>query len=67
MLKLFDEMVARRIKPNYVTLLGILYACSHSGFVNKGLEYLNSMAEKHCLIPDPRYYTCFVDMIKIVN
>ncbi|EOA16254.1 hypothetical protein CARUB_v10004399mg [Capsella rubella] len=61
--KLFDEMVGKRIKPNYVTLLGVLHACSHSGLVNEGLEFLNSMAEKHGVIPDPRHYTCVVDML----
>ncbi|KFK24508.1 hypothetical protein AALP_AAs55560U001000 [Arabis alpina] len=62
-LNLFDEMVAKRIKPNYVTLLGVLNACSHAGLVNKGLEYLNSMNEKHGVTPDPRHYTCVVDML----
>ncbi|KAJ4866526.1 Pentatricopeptide repeat-containing protein [Raphanus sativus] len=62
-LQLFEEMVAKRIKPNYVTLLGVLHACSHSGLVTEGLGYLNSMAEKHGVVPDPRHYTCVVDML----
>ncbi|VYS62819.1 unnamed protein product [Arabidopsis thaliana] len=61
--KLFDEMVAGRIKPNYVTLLGVLHACSHSGLVNEGLEYLSLMAEKYGVVPDSRHYTCVVDML----
>ncbi|XP_010440256.1 PREDICTED: pentatricopeptide repeat-containing protein At4g15720 [Camelina sativa] len=62
-IKLFDEMVGKRINPNYVTLLGVLHACGHSGLVNEGLEFLNSMAEKHGVIPDPKHYTCVVDML----
>ncbi|CAH2078987.1 unnamed protein product [Thlaspi arvense] len=62
-IQLFDEMVSRRIKPNYVTLLGVLHACGHSGLVNEGLGYLNSMKEKHGVVPDPRHYTCVVDML----
>ncbi|CAA7057601.1 unnamed protein product [Microthlaspi erraticum] len=62
-LKLFNEMVAKRIKPNYVTLLGVLHACGHSGLVNEGLGYLNSMAEMFGVSPDARHYTCVVDML----
>ncbi|WZZ75343.1 pentatricopeptide repeat-containing protein At4g15720 [Brassica napus] len=62
-LQLFDEMVAKRIRPNYVTLLAVLHACSHSGLVTEGLGYLNSMVEKYGVVPDPRHYTCVVDML----
>ncbi|CAN8275045.1 unnamed protein product [Cochlearia groenlandica] len=63
-IKLFDEMVTkRRVKPNHVTLLGVLHACSHSGMVDEGLNYLNSMAKSYGVIPDSRHYTCVVDML----
>lgn len=45
-LQLFQEMVVRRIKPNDITFVGVLHACSHSGLVDKGLELLNSMDGK---------------------
>uniref|UniRef100_M4E5U5 DYW domain-containing protein n=1 Tax=Brassica campestris TaxID=3711 RepID=M4E5U5_BRACM len=62
-LQLFDEMVAKRIRPNYVTLLAVLHSCSHSGLVAEGLGYVNSMVEKYGVVPDPRHYTCVVDML----
>ncbi|CAI8610611.1 unnamed protein product [Vicia faba] len=62
-LRLFQEMIDRRIKPNDITFVGVLHACSHSGLIDKGLELFNSMNEKHGMMPDPRHYTCTVDML----
>ncbi|KAI6693077.1 hypothetical protein NL676_020787 [Syzygium grande] len=62
-LGLLEEMVDRGVKPNDVTFLGILHACSHSGLVDNGLEMLESMHKKHGIIPDVRHYTCVVDML----
>ncbi|CAL5198853.1 unnamed protein product [Lathyrus oleraceus] len=62
-LRLFQEMIDRRIKPNDITFVGVLHACSHSGLIDKGLELFNSMNEKHGVMPDARHYTCAVDML----
>ncbi|WRX20158.1 Pentatricopeptide repeat - like 10 [Theobroma cacao] len=62
-LELFEEMIAKRIKPNGVTFVGVLHACSHSGFVDEGLEYLNSMSRKHGIVPEAKHYICVVDML----
>lgn len=62
-IELFEQMIDRRIKPNDVTFVAVLHACSHSGLVDEGLEYLNSMSSKHGVVPDARHYTCVVDML----
>ncbi|KAE9602000.1 putative tetratricopeptide-like helical domain, DYW domain-containing protein [Lupinus albus] len=62
-LQLFEEMVDRRIKPNDVTFVGALHACSHSGLVDKGLEILDSMNVKYGVMPDAKHYTCIADML----
>ncbi|KAF5452364.1 hypothetical protein F2P56_027370 [Juglans regia] len=62
-LDLFEEMIDRRIKPNDITFVGILHACSHSGLVDEGLEHLKSMHVKHGIMPDAKHYTCVVDML----
>ncbi|XP_058731352.1 pentatricopeptide repeat-containing protein At4g15720 [Vicia villosa] len=62
-LRLFQEMIDKRIKPNDITFVGVLHACSHSGLIDKGLELFNSMNEKHGVMPDARHYTCAVDML----
>ncbi|PIA61550.1 hypothetical protein AQUCO_00300816v1 [Aquilegia coerulea] len=62
-LDLFEEMIERGIRPNDVTFLGVLHACSHSGLVDIGLEHLNSMYTKHGIVPDAKHYICAVDML----
>lgn len=62
-LQLFSEMINRRIKPNDVTFVGVLHACSHSGLVDEGLRYLNSMHGTHGVSPKAKHYTCVVDML----
>lgn len=62
-LQLFSEMIDRRIKPNDVTFVGVLHACSHSGLVDEGLWYLKSMHGKHGISPNAKHYTCVVDML----
>lgn len=62
-MELLAEMVGRNLRPNDVTFVGILHACSHSGLVDEGLECLNSMHQKHGVQPDSRHYMCVVDML----
>ncbi|KAI7981043.1 Pentatricopeptide repeat-containing protein [Camellia lanceoleosa] len=35
-LSLYDEMISAGLKPNKVTFVGLIYACSHVGLVSKG-------------------------------
>ncbi|GMN62853.1 hypothetical protein TIFTF001_031933 [Ficus carica] len=62
-LALYDQMVADGIKPNEVTFVGLLYACSHVGLVDKGRTLFNSMVEKYGIRPSLQHYTCFVDLL----
>ncbi|PON88294.1 DYW domain containing protein [Trema orientale] len=62
-LELVSEMIDRGIKPNDVTFVGVLHACSHSGLVDEGLEHLKSMFDKHGILPSTKHYTCVVDML----
>ncbi|XP_020256044.1 pentatricopeptide repeat-containing protein At4g13650 isoform X1 [Asparagus officinalis] len=62
-LELFEQMKKKGFKPNHVTFVGVLAACSHVGLVNRGLDYFNSMSEEHGLIPKPEHYVCIVDIL----
>lgn len=62
-LELFEQMKMEGLKPNHVTFVGVLAACSHVGLVEKGLDYFNSMSEEHGLIPKPEHYACVVDIL----
>ncbi|CAH2079403.1 unnamed protein product [Thlaspi arvense] len=62
-LDLFDQMIHSNVRPNHVTLVGVLSACSHIGLVGKGIEYFESMNTKYGLAPKPEHYVCVVDML----
>ncbi|KAK9055433.1 hypothetical protein SSX86_026516 [Deinandra increscens subsp. villosa] len=62
-LDLFPVMSRNRIKPNKVTFVSLLYACSHSGLVQEGLEIFSLMQEKYFIKPDVKHYTCMVDLL----
>uniref|UniRef100_A0A2P2P0J5 Pentatricopeptide repeat-containing protein n=1 Tax=Rhizophora mucronata TaxID=61149 RepID=A0A2P2P0J5_RHIMU len=63
-LNLFEEMKkSSSICPNELILSSVLFACSHSGLVDKGLKYFNSMETVYRVKPKGRHYTCMVDML----
>lgn len=61
--ELFEEMKRLGVKPNHVTFVGVLSACSHVGLVNEGLSYFESMDKEHDLAPKPEHYVCVVDIL----
>ncbi|XP_065003111.1 pentatricopeptide repeat-containing protein At4g13650-like isoform X1 [Musa acuminata AAA Group] len=62
-LKLFEQMKQEKFKPNHVTFIGVLAACSHVGLVDEGLDYFRSMREEYGLLPRPDHYACVVDIL----
>ncbi|KAJ4820273.1 Pentatricopeptide repeat-containing protein [Rhynchospora pubera] len=62
-LKLFEEMLKRKVQPDKITFVGILASCSHSGMVNKGREYFDLMQNKYRIEPHMKHYGCMVDML----
>lgn len=62
-LMLFESMKTVGIKPDDITMVGILSACSHTGLVEKGTEYFYSMNRDYGVIPNSKHYTCMVDLL----
>lgn len=63
-LSLFKEMPNNPVyAPNDLTLLAVLFACSHFGLVEKGLHYFNSMESIYGIKPKAQHYTCIVDLL----
>ncbi|KAK9666819.1 hypothetical protein RND81_14G213300 [Saponaria officinalis] len=60
---LFDEMVRFGVKPNRVTFVIVLIACSHSGLVDQGLTFFKSMSDDYNVPPDVEHYACLVDLL----
>lgn len=62
-LELFREMRNYSIKPNHVTFLGVLCACSHAGLVEDGRRYFREMEQVHGIKPMMVHYGAMVDML----
>lgn len=61
-LKVFDEML-QRTKPDDVTFIALLNACSHSGLVKEGQTLFNSMEINYNVTPKIEHYGCLVDLL----
>ncbi|VFQ58932.1 unnamed protein product [Cuscuta campestris] len=62
-IELFEEMPKRSTRPNDITFLCIISACSHSGFVEKGKHYFKVMKEEYGLNPLMDHYGAMVDLL----
>ncbi|PWA62776.1 pentatricopeptide repeat-containing protein [Artemisia annua] len=62
-IELFNQMEKERLEPNDVTFLSLLYACSHCGLKDQGVEIFDLMTNKYGLDPRLEHYTCLVDLL----
>lgn len=62
-LKHFHMMKNNGFKPNHVTFLAVLCACSHGGLINEGWIYFSSMARDYGIHPNHRHYAAMVDLL----
>lgn len=51
------------IKPNEITFVGILTACSHIGMVEEGLKLYRTMLEEYGISPTKEHCSCMVDLL----
>ncbi|XP_010938285.2 pentatricopeptide repeat-containing protein At5g43790 [Elaeis guineensis] len=60
---LFEEMLLDGdVRPNEVTFLGILNACSHAGLIEDGVVYFSLMSKAYGIRPNIKHYGCMVDL-----
>ncbi|KAF5176696.1 Pentatricopeptide repeat-containing protein [Thalictrum thalictroides] len=62
-LKLFESMKDSGTKPNYITIVGVLFACSHAGLVDDGWAYFRSLKRVYGIDPRREHYGCMVDLL----
>lgn len=62
-ISVFREMEANDVRPDEVTFVGVLSACSHAGLIDEGLRFFNSMTKEHSLQPVAEHYACMVDLL----
>ncbi|PSS33534.1 Pentatricopeptide repeat-containing protein [Actinidia chinensis var. chinensis] len=61
-IQLFHEMENCGVRPDGITFISILYACSHAGLIEEGCGYFNKMREMYGIEPAIEHYGCMVDL-----
>ncbi|KAJ0816420.1 putative tetratricopeptide-like helical domain superfamily [Helianthus annuus] len=64
-LRIFNEMSESKsnIKPDDITFLGVLTACSHAGKVTEGRCIFNSMINHYKIEPRMDHISCMIDLL----
>lgn len=59
-LQLFSQM---NVQPDPTTFVALLFACSHAGLVDEGIEIFESMSKNYGIVPHLDHYACMVDIL----
>ncbi|XP_043702559.1 pentatricopeptide repeat-containing protein At3g09040, mitochondrial-like isoform X3 [Telopea speciosissima] len=62
-LVLFHRMTEVGLKPDGITFIGVLTACSHVGLVKEGLQYFESIQNDYGLNVTINHFACVVDLL----
>ncbi|KAK4772821.1 hypothetical protein SAY87_027840 [Trapa incisa] len=66
-LAVFRKMVPNKMKPNGVTFLTVLSACSYAGLDVEALQILDSMEKDHGVMPSSDHFSVLVDLLARKN
>lgn len=61
-LDLMLKMQKEGVKPNQVTFIAVLNACSSAGLIEEGCMYFKLMTEVFGIMPLPEHFSCMVDL-----
>ncbi|KAH7691590.1 TPR-like protein [Dioscorea alata] len=62
-IEVLEQMMSNGFRPNEVTFVAILSACSHCGFIDEGLHYFSLMRNEYKIAPTSDHYSCVIDML----
>ncbi|XP_057816403.2 pentatricopeptide repeat-containing protein At5g16860-like [Cryptomeria japonica] len=62
-LELFELMKHSTTKPDRVSFICVLLACSHAGLVDEGCKYFSGLSDSCCFKPTIDHYICMVDVL----
>ncbi|KAJ4973767.1 hypothetical protein NE237_006941 [Protea cynaroides] len=61
--KWMQNVEGEGIRPDEITFIGVLCACSHRGWVDKGWHYFKCMTTTYNIEPRIEHYGCMVDLL----
>eukprot|EP01018_Ginkgo_biloba_P026033 Gb_07043 [translate_table: standard] len=59
----FYRMQEEGLKPDHITFVAVLSACSHAGLVSEGWQYFDLMRKDYHITPRVEHYGCMVDLL----
>eukprot|EP01018_Ginkgo_biloba_P015274 Gb_41648 [translate_table: standard] len=59
----FYQMQQEGMKPDHITFVAVLSACSHAGLVDKGWQCFDCMSRDYYITPRMEHYACMVDLL----
>ncbi|XP_031736718.1 pentatricopeptide repeat-containing protein At5g04780, mitochondrial [Cucumis sativus] len=62
-IELYNQMLMEGIKPDRVAFVTVISACGHTGEVNLGVQYFDSMQSDFGLEPGQEHYSCLADLL----
>lgn len=62
-LRLFERMKQEGVKPDEITFVSVLTACSHSGLLDEARQYYSSMSRDYGIVPNSSHCSCMVDLL----
>ncbi|CAH9116833.1 unnamed protein product [Cuscuta europaea] len=61
--RFYDSMIGEGVKPDFIAFIGLLFACSRAGLVERGRSYFESMENIYGIKPGPSHYACMIDLL----
>ncbi|KAI3812222.1 hypothetical protein L1987_16929 [Smallanthus sonchifolius] len=62
-IQMFNDMINEGIRPDSISFISVLFACSHAGLVDEGREYFILMNNKYGIEAGIEHYSCMVDLL----
>ncbi|XVF16670.1 hypothetical protein REPUB_Repub10bG0052400 [Reevesia pubescens] len=59
---MFQRMI-EEVRPDDLTFIAVLSACSHSGLIDQGSYYFDSLQSLYGITPKIDHYACMVDLL----
>ena len=59
----FNQMLQESVKPDEVTCIGVLFACTHTGLVDEGKKFFANMRAEYGIEPNVTHYGCMIDLL----